>query len=208
MDPGQSLLFESLEGKSPLRMKLPAMPAFSIASKGPAHEKHLNLGSSFKLRRDPAKVSPSSALPSAKPSSPPSRTSFLGLEGKRELDEVAKAASKYKDHGSHARGLLHRTRSDKIDELASGITKAERELLLSAPCPVFATAQRIQRSIISRLAAGGMRAPPPIVSRIFQELSNGLLFYNNATKMKEVPVPFPYVQLNAFLLNLFAVLLW
>ena len=49
-----------------------------------------------------------------------------------------------------------------------------------------------------------MRAPPPIISRIFQEVSNGLLFYNNATKMKEVPVPFPYVQLNAFLLNVFA----
>ena len=52
-----------------------------------------------------------------------------------------------------------------------------------------------------------MRAPPPIISRIFQEVSNGLLFYNNATKMKEVPVPFPYVQLNAFLLNIFSCLL-
>ena len=31
-----------------------------------------------------------------------------------------------------------------------------------------------------------MRAPPPIVSRIFQELSNGLLAYNNATKMKAI----------------------
>jgi len=52
-----------------------------------------------------------------------------------------------------------------------------------------------------------MSAPPPIVSRIFQELSNGLLAYNNATKMKEIPVPFAYVQLNAISLNLFNLIL-
>ena len=40
------------------------------------------------------------------------------------------------------------------------------------------------------------KAPAPIVSRIYQELSNGMLAYNNATKMKEVPVPFAYVQVR------------
>ena len=59
--------------------------------------------------------------------------------------------------------------------------------LAALAAQVLATAQRIQRSIITRMAAGGMRAPAPIVSRIFQEISNGLLAYNNATKMKEVP---------------------
>ena len=119
------------------------------------------------------------------------------------LSEVVAAASGYKQ--GHGKSKLKK--HDKIHELVGGISKRERELLLAAPCPVFATAQRIQRSIITRLHAGGMRAPPPIISRIFQEVSNGLLFYNNATKMKEVPVPFNYVQLNSFLLNIFAVIL-
>ena len=38
------------------------------------------------------------------------------------------------------------------------------------------------------------------MSRIFQELSNGLAAFHSATKMKEVPVPFAYVQVNALLL--------
>ena len=96
-----------------------------------------------------------------------------------------------------------RRRSARI---VAGISPAERRLLLASPEPVFATAQRIQRAIITRMHAGGMGAPPPIVSRIFQEISNGLLAYNNAAKMKEVPVPFAYVQYNAVVLNVFAIL--
>ena len=71
---------------------------------------------------------------------------------------------------------------------------------------MLATALRIQRSLITRHDVGGVRAPPPIVSRIFQEISNGILAYNNATKIKEIPVPFGYVQFNALLLLFFTVL--
>jgi len=98
------------------------------------------------------------------------------------------------------------TRQQKKEGLLHGLSKAELALLAAAPCPVLATAQRIQRAIITRQSAGGIAAPPPIVSRVFQEISNGLLAYNNATKMKEVPVPFEYVQLNAYLLNCSALL--
>ena len=57
--------------------------------------------------------------------------------------------------------------------------------------------------VATRQAAGGVKAPPPIVSRIFQEISNGMLAYNHACKMKEVPVPFALVHFNALLLLLF-----
>jgi hypothetical protein len=120
------------------------------------------------------------------------------------LGELAASASMhFAEHGSDARRAMASTGK----ELVAGITPRERKLLANSPDPVFACAQRIQRAILSRLRAGGMHAPPPIVSRIFQEMSSGLLFYNNATKMKEVPVPFPYVQINAFLLNTFAAFL-
>ena len=62
---------------------------------------------------------------------------------------------------------------------------------------VQAQITRILRSIISRHTAGGIRAPAPIVSRVFQELSNGVLAYNNACKIKEVPVPFALVNVRA-----------
>lgn len=182
VEPGQSLMFDAVEGKHPSRVRLPTMHATS---------RSLSRQASKKVSPTPGELNPMARQSTAK----------LSLEEKTELQAVTQAADK------HHEAQHHRTKADKISELAAGISKAERQLLLHAPCPVFATAQRIQRAIISRLHAGGMRAPPPIISRIFQEVSNGLLFYNNATKMKEIPVPFPYVQLNAFLLNVFSCVL-
>lgn len=72
--------------------------------------------------------------------------------------------------------------------------------------PVLIMAHRIGRAVTTRGRASGWPTPPPIVSRVFQELSNGLLAYNAATKIKEVPVPFAYVQFNALILNVFNVL--
>merc|ERR1719387_2193070 len=42
--------------------------------------------------------------------------------------------------------------------------------------------------------------PPPVLSRVFQELSNGMLFRNNALKIATTPFPFPYAQMSALLL--------
>jgi hypothetical protein len=41
--------------------------------------------------------------------------------------------------------------------------------------------------------------PPPIVSRIYQELSNGSLGFHQAQKIAKVPFPFPYAQLLAIM---------
>lgn len=68
---------------------------------------------------------------------------------------------------------------------------------------VHAQISRILRSITTRQLSGGVKAPAPIVSRVFQELSNGVLAYNNACKMKEVPVPFALVHFGALLLAFF-----
>mmetsp|Transcript_74533 Transcript_74533/g.197988 ORF Transcript_74533/g.197988 Transcript_74533/m.197988 type:complete len:490 (-) Transcript_74533:146-1615(-) len=42
--------------------------------------------------------------------------------------------------------------------------------------------------------------PPPIMSRCYQELSNGMLGFNQATKMADIPFPFPFLQLMELLL--------
>jgi len=45
--------------------------------------------------------------------------------------------------------------------------------------------------------------PPPIMSRCYQELSNGMLGFNQATKMADIPFPFPFSQLLELLLVCF-----
>jgi hypothetical protein len=180
VEPGESLRFDAIEGKHPARVHMPTL------------SKH---GKKSKSNASIAPAEPEGLVRQT--------TAKISLQQNQMLSSVMKAA----DHHDDGKLKRQRTKAEKINELGDGINRNERDLLLAAPCPVFATAQRIQRAIITRLHAGGMRAPPPIISRIFQEVSNGLLFYNNATKMKEVPVPFPYVQLNAFLLNAFSCIL-
>lgn len=43
-------------------------------------------------------------------------------------------------------------------------------------------------------------APPPIVTRVLQELSNGILGFNQAHKVAMVPFPFPFAQMVSILL--------
>lgn len=45
---------------------------------------------------------------------------------------------------------------------------------------------------------------PPIQSRMYQELSNGMLGFSNALKIADVPFPFPYAQLLTIVLFLYS----
>jgi len=78
-----------------------------------------------------------------------------------------------------------------------------REYLKRSPDPVQCVANRIIRAVSTRQHHGGMPTPAPIISRIFQEISIGNLAYQAAKKIKEVPMPFMYVQFNALLLLVF-----
>lgn len=53
----------------------------------------------------------------------------------------------------------------------------------------------VQDTLTKRLKSGGLDIPSPILTRIFQELSTGMLGFNNALKIHNTPFPFPYVQL-------------
>jgi len=76
-------------------------------------------------------------------------------------------------------------------------------LAKSAGVPVHYWMQKMARLCTMRHHQGGLAAPPPIVSRIFQELSNGLLGFENANKITTIPFPFPYVQIVQYLQTAF-----
>jgi len=61
--------------------------------------------------------------------------------------------------------------------------------------PVFLCFTWIQDTLIRREDNGGIPVPPPICTRLFQEMSNGMLGFNNANKIHNTPFPFPYAQL-------------
>mmetsp|Transcript_90653 Transcript_90653/g.210861 ORF Transcript_90653/g.210861 Transcript_90653/m.210861 type:complete len:498 (-) Transcript_90653:116-1609(-) len=51
-----------------------------------------------------------------------------------------------------------------------------------------------------------LKVPPPIVSRVYQELSNGMQAYHHALMVVIVPFPFPFAQMLTYLLLGFTIL--
>ncbi len=52
--------------------------------------------------------------------------------------------------------------------------------------------------IREHLAGSTGAVAPPIISRLIQFLSDGMIFYNHARKTMFIPFPFPHAQLSAF----------
>merc|ERR1712048_308574 len=59
---------------------------------------------------------------------------------------------------------------------------------------IYVIVQWIQQMILFALNNGVITAAPPIVSRVFQDLSHGVVTVNNAKKISDTPFPFPYCQ--------------
>ena len=78
-----------------------------------------------------------------------------------------------------------------------GVLDAEElaHLTRHEPDYVDCAMARLVRLISGRFKEGGLTMPPPIVSRIYQELSNGSMGFHQAHKIARVPFPFPYAQL-------------
>ena len=123
-------------------------------------------------------------------------------------DPALKERSSKSEHAQSPSGsfrLGHRgERRRRAEALNETFTKEEIDFYeKNRGCAVHTTVNRIIRTLSTRMKNGGLNFAPPIISRIYQELSNGLLAYNQAIKMKEVAVPFVYVQYQALLLFFF-----
>lgn len=60
--------------------------------------------------------------------------------------------------------------------------------------------QWIQTLVIRNMKSGVLSVPPPILTRSFQELANGMLAGEEALKISNTPFPFPYAQMCEYLL--------
>jgi len=83
-----------------------------------------------------------------------------------------------------------------------GIDPTSLKHLRASPDRCETVLQWIQRLIIEGSQDGSLDVPPPILSRVFQELSRGIVNLNNVRKIKEVPFPFPYAQMLAAMMVL------
>lgn len=89
---------------------------------------------------------------------------------------------------------------DIID--CTGIDPASMSFLLQSEDKVEVLLQWLQRSTILSMQNGVLTAPPPVMSRAFQELSRGIVNLQNARKIADFPFPFPHAQASMVMLLL------
>merc|ERR1719409_2529813 len=71
------------------------------------------------------------------------------------------------------------------------ISEAERGQLAHTADPIFLVNRWILQETTALVLGRHLKIPSPIVSRIFQQMSNGMLGFNQALKVAVVPFPFP-----------------
>lgn len=82
-------------------------------------------------------------------------------------------------------------------EVLGGVASSEQEeLRVAGRGWVEFMHLRIVRVISDRIVSGGLAMPPPILSRIFQELSTGTLMCTGAQKISQIPFPFPFYEVS------------
>lgn len=137
---------------------------------------------------------------SSKGSKVSKRSSWSGIANKW-VPAVA-AHNLWPVHTSH--GLAHES-YEKLKHL-NVMTEEELLALRCANDRVLLISGWIVESITRKLQMGDLKVPPPIMSRVYQELSNGALGYNQALKVAMVPFPFPFAQMLALLLAFFVLI--
>ena len=79
-------------------------------------------------------------------------------------------------------------RAMKPEDWSVTFDAAERDFMMTVPDKVHAQVSRINRNVTTRHKCGGLPIPAPILSRVFQEISNGVAAFNAASKLKQIPV--------------------
>eukprot|EP00397_Hematodinium_sp_SG-2012_P050416 GEMP01058586.1.p1 GENE.GEMP01058586.1~~GEMP01058586.1.p1 ORF type:complete len:416 (+),score=75.02 GEMP01058586.1:187-1434(+) len=101
----------------------------------------------------------------------------------------------------HSRTVAH----DDSVEFLIPTSEEERAALDNCTDKVLILSYWIQESITRILNEEVLRVPPPIATRLYQELSDGILGFNQALKISLVPFPFPFAQMLTLLMLTFVI---
>jgi len=76
-----------------------------------------------------------------------------------------------------------------------GLDAQSLQFLQDTPDKCEITLQWIQRLIVQSESSQVLKIAPPILSRVYNQLGNGIVNLSNARKIKEYPIPFPLAQM-------------
>jgi len=97
---------------------------------------------------------------------------------------------------------------------AEELDPAMLEEVAKSPCKVETLCHAYQTLIAEGMGQGILKAPAPLLTRVYQELGNGVIKFHEANKFNVAPYPFPYtavadmLMLVHWMLTPFMVSLW
>lgn len=119
-------------------------------------------------------------------------------------EEKEKEVKKFQQTVSRLTSMLYAsalmsiaTESDLDFEIidSSGLSEHHLEYLRTQPDKCEIIMQWIQRLIVDSMSNGVLPIAPPVLSRVFQELSRGIVNIHNVRKITEFQFPFPVAQM-------------
>jgi len=82
----------------------------------------------------------------------------------------------------------------------SGVDMGALDFLRQSTDRVEIILQWIQKLVVESMSQEIVPIAPPVISRVFQELSRGIVNFNNVRKITEFLFPFPYAQMISAML--------
>ena len=131
-----------------------------------------------------------------------SARSSLGAAGDRRRVVGASSPSPEKRGRAEFDGVRAMHRRNPL-LVIGGLCAGERRALGEAADPQFVVMQWVIDSVTTAEQSGFLQAAAPVVSRVYQELSDGQLGFSQAQNIAKTPFPFPYAQAVACLMVLF-----
>lgn len=116
----------------------------------------------------------------------------------------AAALTELEKRDEHSRAELWSHHYRLIDP--EGIDSETLRTIKNADHRVELLFEWIQQLIVENIETGVLSIPPPLLSRTFNLLSNGMTEFHNACKISSVPMPFPYAQTCEWLLLLHTIM--
>jgi len=82
-----------------------------------------------------------------------------------------------------------------------GLCPESAHSLQESPYPATVIFQWVQDIVVQAMEDKVLTVPPPILSRVFNELANGMVAYHDCLKIQGTNVPLPYKQMTKILMG-------
>jgi predicted membrane chloride channel (bestrophin family) len=132
---------------------------------------------------------------------------------KKKMDTENEVNKEHEERAGKPKPQLERQKRERIVtpvatkkpfRIVDKLTIEEEDALLSAPDPLLIVCAWITEEV-TIMHVTGLKIPGPILSRFYQEVSNGMLGFNQALKLIIVTFPFPFAQLLTYFLTIFLI---